>query len=66
MQSHRIERFEGVCAHLPLRARDGVDLVGVRSGSGKSLGCPRVETILNATMCELDSCDKILIGITTV
>jgi hypothetical protein len=43
MQSQYITRFEGVCAHLPFRDRDGVDLdgvdfVGVRSGSGNSLG----------------------------
>ena len=48
--SHRMVRFEGVCAHFPLRDRgvdlDGVDLVGVRSGSGNSLGWPRVETIV--------------------
>jgi len=55
IKSHIIARLEGVCAHLPLRARedfDGVDLVGVvfvgeRSGSGNSLGCPRVETMLS-------------------
>jgi hypothetical protein len=46
MVSHMMARVEGICAHLPLDARDGVDLVGVRSGSGKSLGWPRVETIL--------------------
>jgi len=39
-----MERFEGACAHLPLDACDGddvgigIDLVGVKSGSGKSLG----------------------------
>lgn len=35
------------CAHFALRsARDGVDdLDGVRSGSGKALGWPRVETM---------------------
>jgi hypothetical protein len=66
MKSHMIARFEGVCAHFPLRGRDGVDLVGVRSGSGNSLGCPRVETILNAIICELDVCDKILIEVTAV
>jgi hypothetical protein len=42
----------GACAHFVLRARDGVDdleglvdLDGVRSGSGKALGWPRVETM---------------------
>lgn len=46
-------RVEGACAHFPLRARDGVndlegvdDLEGVRSGSGKALGWPRVETMI--------------------
>lgn len=41
-----IVRFEGACAHLVLRVRDGVDdLDGVRSGSGKAFGWPRVETM---------------------
>ena len=66
MKSHIIARFEGICAHFPLRARDGVDLVGVRSGSGNSLGCPRVETILNAIICRLDVCDEFLVGVTAV
>lgn len=46
-------RVGGACAHFPLRARDGVDdleglddLDGVRSGSGKALGWPRVETMV--------------------
>jgi hypothetical protein len=47
MRSQMMARFEGVCAHVPLRAprdRDdfdgveGLDFVGVRSGSGNSLG----------------------------
>jgi len=50
MKSQRMVRFEGVCAHFPLlRERvdlEGVDFEGVRSGSGKSLGWPRVETIV--------------------
>lgn len=54
-KSHMSVRFEGVCAHEPLRAArdrdafdgvEGVDLVGVRSGSVNSLGWPRVDTIL--------------------
>lgn len=46
-------RFEGVCAHLPLLRlrREGVDFEGVRSGSGKSFGCPRVETIVDCSDC---------------
>ena len=64
-RSHTSERFEGACAHFPLRARDGVDdddldgvddLEGVRSGSGKALGWPRVETMFGsvggAELCE--------------
>ena len=58
MKSHMIARFEGACAHLPLRARDGVDLVGVRSGSGKSLGCPRVDTMLNSIIWLCVECDN--------
>ncbi len=47
MKSQMMVRFEGVCDHWPFRAprdRDdfdgveGLDLVGVRSGSGNSLG----------------------------
>jgi hypothetical protein len=43
MQSHKIMRFEGEWDHLAFRDRkvvdlDGVDFVGVRSGSGNSLG----------------------------
>jgi hypothetical protein len=52
-------RFEGACAHVPLRDRDGVDFegvafvdfVGVRSGSGNSPGWPRVETIFALLVC---------------
>ncbi len=47
MKSHMMARFEGVCAHLPFRALDGIDPEGVRSGSGNSWGCPRVETIFS-------------------
>jgi hypothetical protein len=51
MKSHTRVIVDGVCAHLPLRAaRDGVDFEGLRSGSGNSWGCPRVETILNGNM----------------
>lgn len=51
MKSHRRERLEGVCAHLllvlrPPREGVDVDFEGVKSGSGNSLGCPRVDTIL--------------------
>lgn len=56
MKSQMMVRFEGVCAHLPLlRARvddlegvlfEGLDFEGVRSGSGNSLGWPRVDTIV--------------------
>jgi hypothetical protein len=58
MKSQRIVKFEVVCPHLPLlrRAREGVDLEGVRSGSGKSLGCPRVETMMDC------ACDYVLYG----
>ncbi len=44
MKSHMIARFEGVCAHLPLR-RSAV-LLGERGGSGNSWGWERVETML--------------------
>lgn len=47
MASQIIVRFEGVCAHCPLRNGLRGGMVGVRVGvSGNSLGCPRVETIL--------------------
>ena len=65
-RSHTSERFEGACAHFPLRARDGVDdddLEGVRSGSGKALGWPRVETMFRRVGgAELCDCDGALRG----
>lgn len=43
--SHIKVRFDGVWAHLPLRARVVTCFEGLESASGKSLGWPRVDTI---------------------
>lgn len=50
MKSQMMAKLEGVWAHFPLRASEGVNLDDVRSGSGNSWGWPRVETMLQARM----------------